>query len=530
MTVANPRSYGYAAPRPVPLRPSGIPQPTARPRPRVETVEEVVRRTIPYSRRVFPAAAALCVAAVAWAFLDGGTARGSGLAAVAVGALAPIGLWIYKVGRTLPLVAVLASQDLLWYGLPLLVGHDELRKYSDSDLNGAAVSLAIYFAALSAGYWLAVRRRRPTPGAPLVIDVFSRGGRRRVVFVALSALALCAVAEAGLLLGWFTPILERLPQGSMNVIQTCLAAAICGTTLFLAHEAGRGALRGPAAWLFGLLWAAVFFVQIASILLSSTVATAGALVFGLYLGSGKVPWKTIAAVGLTLAFFNLSKFEMRGRYWDWGEGKVELRAADLPGYFAEWSGRSVDLLTGGGGAPTPGWGSAAPEPEGQSLLERVSNIQMLLYVRERLDRGGYQPLNGETYAVVWQAVVPRVLWEEKPRSHIGQEILNVHFGMQTREQTFKTYIAWGLLPEAVGNFGGLLGPAAIGLFLGLCGGWVEARTGPLPLFSPWAVLAGFLILSVVAASGMVMSVWASSLFQMGAVLLASLAPFVRRLR
>ena len=153
---------------------------------------------------------------------------------------------------------------------------------------------------------------------------------------------------------------------------------------------------------------------------------------------------------------------------------------------------------------------------------------MLPYVRDRLGRGGDEPLRGETYAVVWQALVPRLLWKGKPRSHIGQQTLNVHFGRQTLEQSFETYIAWGLLPEAVGNFGGPAGPAVIGLFLGACGGWVEAKTPGLPLFSPAAVLAGFLALSVTGASGMVASVFMSSFLQLVVVLGGALLPFTRR--
>ena len=483
-------------------------------------------RALPYSRRVFPALVALLAGATAWAFFDGGPANGVCLAVVGAGSLSTIGFWIYRVGRTLPLVVVLASQDLLWYGLPLAVNNrTHLDGYDDADILGAALSLAIYFAALFGGYFSAVRRRRPAPPNPLVIDVFNAAGRRRITLLSLAILGGCAVGEAGMLLGWFRSILNALPNGSLNVVRTCLAAGVAGTTLFLAHERGRGRLRGARAGLFAALWAAVFFSQVASILLSSTVATAGALMLGLYLGSGRIPWKTLAAVVLTLAFFNVSKFEMRELYWE--GGTRQLQTADLPSYFADWTDRSVEILAGGS-ADAPG--VRGPERKGQSLLERVSNIQMLLYVRDRLDRSGDEPLRGETYAVVWKALVPRVLWREKPRSHIGQQILNVHFGKQTWAQTSKTFIAWGLLPEAVGNFGGIAGPGMIGLFLGACGGWVETKTAGMPLFSLTAVLTGFLLVSLIRMSGMVASVFLSSVLQLVVVLLMALLPLTRRLQ
>jgi hypothetical protein len=62
-------------------------------------------------------------------------------------------------------------------------------------------------------------------------------------------------------------------------------------------------------------------------------------------------------------------------------------------------------------------------------------------------------------------LVPRIFWEDKPRTHMGQMILNYHYGRQASvRDIFSTFIAWGLLPEAVGNFGIILGSLGVGLW------------------------------------------------------------------
>ena len=70
--------------------------------------------------------------------------------------------------------------------------------------------------------------------------------------------------------------------------------------------------------------------------------------------------------------------------------------------------------------------------------------------------------------------IPRFLWPGKPRTHEAQVQFNLHFGRQKNEkETYQTYIAIGLLPEAVGNFGFFLGPVLIGTSLGFGTGWLE---------------------------------------------------------
>ena len=65
---------------------------------------------------------------------------------------------------------------------------------------------------------------------------------------------------------------------------------------------------------------------------------------------------------------------------------------------------------------------------------------------------------------------------DKPASHEGTSLLNIHYGLQRREDTRTTTIGWGIFNEAYGNFGyaGLIGLALIvGATLGAYARWTR---------------------------------------------------------
>jgi hypothetical protein len=122
-----------------------------------------------------------------------------------------------------------------------------------------------------------------------------------------------------------------------------------------------------------------------------------------------------------------------------------------------------------------------------------------------------------------------MFWPNKPRTHEGQILLNVHFGRQDLEATFQTYIAWGLLPEAYGNFGPKTGAIALGIFLGLCFAWVENFTARKLLLSLEGFISFTILLGLMGSFEMVASVLVTSIFQSVVVLVIACFPFVERM-
>jgi hypothetical protein len=137
-------------------------------------------------------------------------------------------------------------------------------------------------------------------------------------------------------------------------------------------------------------------------------------------------------------------------------------------------------------------------------------------------------LHGATYELIPPLLVPRILNPDKPRSHQGQVLLNVHFGRQDLNSTFDTYIAWGLLPEAYGNFGEYAGSLCIGIFLGVCFAWVEMFTARKLVISMEGFLSLSLMLNLMNSFEMVSSVFVTSTFQSFLIIVVVCLPFVRR--
>eukprot|EP01035_Chromulina_nebulosa_P057659 gene57658-79000_t len=182
---------------------------------------------------------------------------------------------------------------------------------------------------------------------------------------------------------------------------------------------------------------------------------------------------------------------MRERYWrtdTGGDGIPQFTLMEMPAAYTEWFAASFEALSPTE-TPTSRFSRELEnKKKSQSLGERINNLQNLLFVIDAMDRMKIPPLGGATYSIIPPLLVPRVIWPDKPRTHEGQIMLNVHFGRQDMNSTLRTYIAWGLLPEGYGNFGPIAGAVIIGSCLGFFFAWVETLTARKILLS----MEGFL--------------------------------------
>lgn len=488
-------------------------------------VSEAIDRARRYTTSILPIAKLALIVLPFVPLLAGRLYHAAALAMICVGLGITLTAWCHSRRATLPLILLLSLQDWLWYGTPLLVNHKSLQDYPDIMVLRSGVCLLIYL--VSMAFFRRVVQRRPPPRhrQALALDVSGRDESGPLRIVLIGGLALCSLLEWAFATGSIWPYIARLPHGSVNVIRTALAAGECGAGFLFAFQWGRKTLPVNIRVSITILFALILSARIASVLLSSTVAVIGAVLLGVYLGTGRIPWRAIAITVLGLSFLNLGKFDMRSRYWNSSNQKLTIYTASE--YFSEWISASGSKLFN---PKSKDGHNVASRDDGQTLAERLSNIQMLLYADRAINQHNYPLLWGKTYQASWHVLVPRFLWPNKPRSHIGQEILNVHFDRQTRAETFRTYIAWGLVPEAVGNFGIWVGPVFLGAILGCGLGWVEHYTSDLPLFSLPSILASFLMISLTGSSGMVAGVWVATLIQTSAILCIGLYPFMRWVR
>ncbi|MEB3360115.1 MAG: hypothetical protein VKK04_25545, partial [Synechococcales bacterium] len=149
--------------------------------------------------------------------------------------------------------------------------------------------------------------------------------------------------------------------------------------------------------------------------------------------------------------------------------------------------------------------------EKESFVDRSSLIHMLMMAQAKIP-SQYPYLAGQTYSIIPSMFVPRALNPNKLRSHEGTHMLNVHVRRQTYEQTWKTTIAWGLLPEAYANYG-FFGCALIGGILGAFYGSITLAAIGVPPFSARMIFCVLIMSLALASTEWTAGVYAATLFQ-----------------
>jgi len=236
----------------------------------------------------------------------------------------------------------------------------------------------------------------------------------------------------------------------LSPIRTAAALAAVVSCFLGSYEWSRGSFEAKWLWL-GLV---VFMLSgsLSSLLLSSVQAPILALMLGLWLGRSRQALAITLGLLLMFSFLQQGKYVLRDRYW--GNSGLNLPSNPIV-LVQEWVDASLSQPK-----------SSRKDADQGLFSSRLNNLQNLLYVEQSLSRGT-PTLGGESLKVIPEVLVPRILSENKVRSQEGQVLLNLHFGRQrTLKDTETAYIAWGLLPEGIGNFGSTVGPVLLGLAAG----------------------------------------------------------------
>ena len=411
---------------------------------------------------------------------------------IALSTLASVWLWISKAHSGLPFLPLFLLQQGVIYAMPLVVGAPELSEIPGGIMIQSGVSVALLLLCSVLGHHLGTRVAKP----PLASrwNFFQKQGS--VEFHRAANLALLMLgASVAFHLATRSGLLYQMLPGSLwrlfPVIRTISdAAALFGALI--------GGLclspfpRSPRTVLYWSLLLSIFFLSIADVLLSAATGLILATAVGQALGKARFPWLFLLAAFSLLGFLNQGKFVVRENYWDPESNTTKLAVSQLPSFYLDWASASAENLFGtsdGPTIPTTRTNNGPVKINGQSLLERIDNFQILSYVIEAVEEKDMPVLAGKTYSLIPPLLIPRFLWADKPRTHEGQIMLNLHFKRQkTVEETEKTYIAWGLLPESIGNFGAYFGPILLGLGMGLIMGLLERFSYRKEIFSIEGIL------------------------------------------
>jgi hypothetical protein len=476
---------------------------------------------------------ALLAVAVAYLFFTNAPGATAFLM-IAAGAAIVLLAWTGK-AIGLPLLPMLAVQHLVAYGLPILVHHKIVTAYPAEHVVTAGLDVLIFLGTAAIAWRLGLQILPPGSARAFALEGIDREGiqgLKRLGFSLITISTLFLVLQS---LGVVDQVLQMLPSGVYPVLWAGISAtSTCGFFLvsMIVTSANTPGWQRAAFW---TLLTVNCLISASGFLLSAAATTIISVMIGQFWSTGRVSARFVIGVLAVLAFLNLGKFTMRERYWhreaDGFPEAPRKTFADLPAYYLEWSRASYDALTGTAkpNVFTTELGAATPkEREGQSLLERINNLQNLLFVIDTVETGNIAPLRGATYSLIPPLLIPRFLWPSKPRTHEGQVLLNTHFGRQDLQSTFTTYIAWGLLPEAFGNFGAVTGALLLGIAVGVFCAWMETVTARKPLLSTEGFVAFAIFLGLATSYEMVASVMITSIFQAVVPITIACMPFVRR--
>ncbi len=444
---------------------------------------------------------------------------------VGVGACMVLSLWAQQ-GIGVPLLPMLAVQHLVAYALPIVQRNEIVLSYPESYLNHAGLELFLFFVALAGGWRFGMQAFRPAPPVAHSLKLMAIEGNNGLRRIGYGLIAVTTFYSILLSLKLTDIVMDTMPSGADSLVNALVSAAgICGFFV-IALGIGSREINPRDAGIFWVLFIFNCLLTSSALLLSASTSFVAAVFIGLFWGSNRVPWLFTLIVLCVLGFFSLGKFEMRERYWTHDIDYVPMPTlAEMPTRYSEWASASIDVMTAQNIDPNT---SEKIQKKDTSLLGRVNNLQNLLFVLDAEDNQKIEPLYGATYTMIPPLLVPRILWPDKPRAHEGQVLLNVHFGRQDLISSYRTYIAWGLLPEAVGNFGQYLGSVFLGLVLGVFIAWVENRTANLPVLSLEGFLVFTLFLNMAASFEMVASVLITSIFQSLVPVALACWPFVYR--
>ncbi|MEO7931664.1 MAG: hypothetical protein ABIT76_00750 [Chthoniobacterales bacterium] len=429
--------------------------------------------------------------------------------------LALVWLWTSAPRQGLPLLPIFAVQHLVIYALPFVIQNKTVQITPVPVLLQASLGFCLFLGCCWGGRAFGqglIGRVRPSRWNLSLAEGRNAAARCFSLSFVLLTMALLFYVTARA--GW---LFTLLPADLFPLLRTfATAAAMLGGML---GALVIGKLKSDLRqWLFWALIIAICLLSVADVLVSGASGVVIAVMLGLALGSRRLPWKFLVITFAIIGVLNQGKFVMRARYWDKDSGST-VTMTQLPAFFREWISASWEVWSNG--EEQTALDAVADGTNGQSILDRIDNLQNLTFIIERLEPGDIQTLHGETYTLIPKLLIPRLFWADKPRAHEGQILLNLHYGRQTSvEDTEKTYIAWGLLPEAVGNFGILWGPIIVGSLLGIFIGLIEAYSLRIRLFSIEGIVLLGLLLQVAGSYEMVASVLVTSTFQF---LVASLA-------
>jgi hypothetical protein len=347
----------------------------------------------------------------------------------------------------------------IWkYGYPL-TGKDELITIYDDDTCFEASLTVSLFLILATIVWRLSYNCFSSPKGS--VRAISAGRGDFLLIAIIYAAGMFHLSMAG---QWF-----YAQSGWLSVGRAAVLGLASISVFVLAYRWGTGEIDFIKRILFAVALSLMVVASSMSLLLVDAIVTLAFACAAYVIGGGKVPWKIAGALLAVIWVLHLGKGEMRDEYWNFHNYKP-VQLWEAPEFYEKWVNTGLKVMS-----------RPRDETDPWTLSERMSLVHLLMMVQlQTPDRRPY--LNGETYAIIPSVLMPRLINPKKPVAHEGSHILSIYYGLQTREGTETSTIAWGPLIESYANFGwlGIVGLAAV---VGVLYGWVAKWSSDVPILS-----------------------------------------------
>jgi hypothetical protein len=378
---------------------------------------------------------------------------------ITAAAILPAALWLRARAPGIPILPAFAAFHFLYFAVPILRQDPAQPLYTPWEVLCAALTVVLFLGAATLTWALVLgrflRRSRDT-AADLPVGAASR-------LLMFGGLAVGLLFQLALMSGWLDGL------GSFFGVIRAVALTMASIACYL-----LGNFRGRH-WLRGQLWGLALAALALNVVLSwSSLFLVGGMTFvlaaalGYVIAAKKIPWVGLLPVVAVLFILHAGKGEMRERYWPDGSSQG-VAVTQVPGLMTEWLAQGIAAIASG--------------ENQQDIIDRASLLYMLLRVEQVTPE--YIPyLGGETYALLPTYLVPRFLDPDKTFSQAGLALLNIRYGLQTREGVNTTTIGWGIIAEAFANFG-MIGVVGAGVLFGILSAiFTRYSTGAAPLSLP----------------------------------------------
>ena len=421
----------------------------------------------------------------------------------------PMYLWCAGRVRGMPIFPFFTLTYLWTFCLPLLSENPNVLMYSPAAHLYAGITTVTFLASGTLIWWQFVKT--PNQSNPIILALQTKGAE--IFFFWMLGIQL--LFNMYFLGAWF-----RVPDSLFSLIRGIILGLSTLGVFVLCYRCGKGDLSRFRSGLLFCLVAAIILTSAATLILKTALTVFLMSIVAYVIGGRNLPL-TALLVGLVCIIpLHYGKHPMRHKYWNGPPHHIQ--PWQYPAWFQEWLSHSQGELF----KEPKRW--EPPEEKKESFVDRSSVIHMLMMAQNKIPRL-YPYLNGATYAIIPQLMLPRFLNPNKIRSHEGTHMLNVHVKRQTYQETFKTVIAWGLLPEAYANFG-FMGAVLMGGVLGAFYGFVTRQGADAPTFSFRTLFCILVISFALASTEWTAGVYAATLQQSSMPLIGMRLVIMRRYR